>query len=311
MVHEAQNLAQNLFFIVGRAKSGTSWLMRLLNAHPEILCRGEGKFFGKNSPRSLYAALSHSEDLDGWLQATPWATKPEDVLRAAVLSLMEEKLAKAASHHLTPHKRIVGDKSPLLTPGVVGEIAAIVPEARVVHIIRDGRDVAVSSTHHRWRRSTDNAGPFELTAEEKAKRRRYHEDPVRFGPGRESIFTDDYAAKVAREWKQKVTAVIEDGKHLGAYHQLRYEDLLLHPEQELARLLQFLQADASKEAVHKCLEATSFEKAAGRKRGQEDPTSFHRKGIAGDWENVFTEEDRQAFEAVAGDLLDYLGYRAS
>jgi hypothetical protein len=35
-----------MFFIVGEAKSGTSWLMRTFNAHPEILCRGEGRFFG-------------------------------------------------------------------------------------------------------------------------------------------------------------------------------------------------------------------------------------------------------------------------
>ena len=38
-----------IFFILGRQKSGTTWLMRLLNRHPEILCRGEGKFFGRNA----------------------------------------------------------------------------------------------------------------------------------------------------------------------------------------------------------------------------------------------------------------------
>lgn len=31
-----------VFFVVGRAKSGTSWLRKLLDFHPEILCKGEG-----------------------------------------------------------------------------------------------------------------------------------------------------------------------------------------------------------------------------------------------------------------------------
>src|SRR5215217_8707307 len=34
-----------VFFIVGYGKSGTTWLKTLLNAHPEVLCKGEGRFF--------------------------------------------------------------------------------------------------------------------------------------------------------------------------------------------------------------------------------------------------------------------------
>lgn len=42
------NGAAPAFFVVGRGKSGTSWLMRTFNAHPEVLCRGEGRFFGRD-----------------------------------------------------------------------------------------------------------------------------------------------------------------------------------------------------------------------------------------------------------------------
>src|ERR671921_827924 len=34
-----------VFFVTGVGKSGTSWLMRTLDSHPEILCKGEGRFF--------------------------------------------------------------------------------------------------------------------------------------------------------------------------------------------------------------------------------------------------------------------------
>ena len=47
-----------VFFVLGQQKSGTTWLMRTLDAHPEILCRGEGKLFDINSSNSLHGALA-------------------------------------------------------------------------------------------------------------------------------------------------------------------------------------------------------------------------------------------------------------
>ena len=40
----------------------------------------------------------------------------------------------------------------------------------------------------------------------------------------------------------------------------------------------------------------------------EDPSSFFRKGVVGDWRNVFTERDKYVFKEEAGDLLIKLGY---
>jgi hypothetical protein len=89
---------------------------------------------------------------------------------------------------------------------------------------------------------------------------------------------------------------------------VRYEDLLENTPKELERLLEFLGADASEQVVNRCVDAASFEKlSGGRRRGQEAP-SFFRKGVAGDWRNVFTEQNRRDFKAAAGDLLIELGY---
>jgi hypothetical protein len=61
--------------------------------------------------------------------------------------------------------------------------------------------------------------------------------------------------------------------------------------------------------VERCIEATSFERLSkGRKRGEEDSSSFHRKGVAGDWRGVFTERDKEVFKEAAGELLIQLGY---
>jgi hypothetical protein len=41
------------------------------------------------------------------------------------------------------------------------------------------------------------------------------------------------------------------------------------------------------------------------------PSSSFRKGVAGDWSNVFAEEDKQIFMKEAGELLVRLGYEKS
>jgi len=93
------------------------------------------------------------------------------------------------------------------------------------------------------------------------------------------------------------------------YAEVRYEALVEKPEAELPRLLEFLGASHDQRTARHCVEAASFEKlSGGRERGREDPKSFFRKGVVGDWENVFTNRDRSIFNEEAGELLSELGY---
>jgi len=312
-----------LFFVVGYQKSGTTWLMQMLDSHPEILCRGEGRPFGRNfrqehlkqrkasyPPTSLYNAMMSSEDLRYWVERSVWS-KDGDA---------EEHLAKltglAVGYFLTRRlagtgKRLVGDKTVLLSAEIVREIGAVCPGARVIHIIRDGRDVAVSATHHRWNQAEDRGGSSRPTPDQLAKREAYREDPQGLLRTDDGIFPEGYVGKSAAKWGARVGKTVRDGPALlGAdyYAEVRYEDLLEKPEEELGRLLGFLGADASGPTVRRCVRAASFERlAGGRSRGQE-AASFFRKGVAGDWKNVFTERNKRDFKAAAGDLLIELGY---
>jgi hypothetical protein len=65
------------FFLVGEMKSGTSWLMKMLDSHPEIFCGAEGTFFRRHRAMdeipiyeapalSLYNALANCEHLHTW-----------------------------------------------------------------------------------------------------------------------------------------------------------------------------------------------------------------------------------------------------
>jgi hypothetical protein len=58
-------------------------------------------------------------------------------------------------------------------------------------------------------------------------------------------------------------------------------------------------------------ERHSFERQAGRKRGEEDIHSHHRKGIIGDWRNYFDEKIKLFFKEKYGNILIDTGYENS
>ncbi len=291
-----------MFFVVGYQKSGTTWLMRMLDAHPEILCKGEGRFFGaewrqpnlrkaevRRPASSLYNALIGAEYLRVWVERSIWsADEPaeehlDNLTRLAVDYFLKNELLKTG-------KKMVGDKSPLLDPGTIAEISRIYPEAKVIHIIRDGRDAAVSAAHHRRNFGLTKNGLEDAAGE---------------------LFSKGQLKKLSRDWRERVGRTAEKGPALLAenYHEVHYEDLLEEPETVFGDLAKFLGAVSDEKTVRRCVTATSFEKLSrGRKPGQEDATSFFRKGVAGDWQNVFTERHKEIFKKEAGALLVELGY---
>lgn len=303
------------FFAVGHGRSGTTWLERTLNTHPEVLCKGSGMFFGKDiesigGRRLLYQVLLHSEALRSWHKTglNEW-TNPEEyewdtaqITRAVIDSLMRRELTKSG-------KRILGDRTPHYVSHLP-EVHSLFPEAKVVHAIRDGRDVAISGMHSFWKSSQDRGGPVNLSPEEVEIRDSYLEDREAFIAGGRSIFTEERIRQRASGWNRIVRRGRNTGKKLFEknYTELRYEEHLETPHETLTELFEFLEADTSPEVIDEVVEANRFEKLTGRSRGQESSGSFMRKGVSGDWREVFTERDKKIFKEEAGDLLVELGY---
>ena len=309
-----------VFFVTGLGKSGTRWLTKILDSHPEVLCKGEGRFFSAGWRRadldpaneraiasSLYYALTHSEYLRLWIERSVWSREGDRdehlnaLMRLATEYFLLEELSKSG-------KRLVGDKSPLLDEEFMREVGAVYPGARVIHIIRDGRDRTVSSMHRGWRRASQGY-LHRLSPEELARGEALREDQRK--PTETGVFTEGRLRQAARNWRLLVGRAVEDGPALlGAnYTEVRYEDLLVRPNEEVERLLGFLGVDTDETLVERCVSQASFEKLSrGRERGEEDPSSFYRKGVAGDWRNYFTEEDGRIFKEEAGELLIRLGY---
>ena len=330
---DADGSDAQVFFVVGFPKSGTTWLMETLDAHPEVLCRGEGRFFDRGmrrehfkdmetsaettrqmlQPASLYNALAEDEYLRMWVERSVWSRDDDadehikNLTRLAVGYFLRAKLSASG-------KRMVGDKTPLSSDTVVAEIADLFPEGKVIHLIRDGRDATVSLIHHNWKRTSDRGGVRRFAREETEKRDRYWQDPASFGASGESLFTEKRLRHMAWIWGSRVEAARRNGRERlgGNYTELRYEDLLERPEVEFGRVFSFLGADAAPKTVSRCADTTSFERrSGGRKRGQEDSKSGVRKGVAGDWKGVLTERDRKVFLEEAGSVLADFGYERS
>src|SRR5688572_26546758 len=114
-----------VFFVTGLGKSGTRWLTKILDSHPEVLCKGEWRFFSARWRRtdldptndraiasSLYHALTHSEHLRLWIERAVWSRDgdPDEQLNALMRQATEYFLTEVLSK---TGKRLVGDKSPL------------------------------------------------------------------------------------------------------------------------------------------------------------------------------------------------------
>jgi hypothetical protein len=231
----------------------------------------------------------------------------EEVLQATaaiVRSVLERRLAAAG-------KRVAVDKTPLPDEHYVADLHRVLPEASVIQIVRDGRDVAISSLYHVWNNVEKGIDVPEWIL---AGRDACLADREAYLEANGSIFPSPaWLEAYAEAWRDKVSATRADGRRLlgERYAEVRYEDLQERPERELSRLAEFIGVDRCPAVLEQCLASASFERlSGGRRPGEEDSTSFFRKGVAGEWRALFGKEDHRVFERAAGGLLAELGYES-
>jgi sulfotransferase family protein len=287
------------FFIFGHARSGTTLLMRLVRLHPEVHCNYQAHFFTR---QPLLKSLVNTPEAEEWLtrKSNRW-NQGRDlsplVLRAAADFIMERDAAKEG-------KLIVGDKSPssAIHGQAVRDMHSIYPDAKLVYIVRDGRDVLISE---RFRNLVEES-KF-LKAEDKRVIEELRKDQTPFTNGTRSIFTETVIRRVAKGWITNVQETEEEGKRLfgDRYCSLRYEDMLERPFQELTRLWKFLGVKETDESLEEKLKAEmeSNPDEEWQAKRNEGIASFLPKGQAGNWERLFTARDKSLFKEVAGAML--------
>lgn len=177
------------------------------------------------------------------------------------------------------------------------------------YIRRDGRDVMVSLYFHNVRVLSDPTKPRRAEALRQEFTRLY-------GRG-----FDPYAIRDnLPRFIEYVTATPRGTDRL-AWHQhiqdwwdrpqaalLTYEELHNSPVATITRVMGDLGVEPNEHIATLAVDRWSFANTAGRNPGEEDRTSFQRKGVTGDWMNHFSREAGEVFDAVSGDTLTALGY---
>jgi len=186
-----------VIFVVGARRSGTNWLQRMLCSHPDLAGVPSESFLFSHGIEPLaerFQSAATGSPATGFVYMERHALA--DALRDfcdAVFLGIRDSVRPAATRIVerTPdHVRFL----PL-----IGEVY---PDARVIHIIRDGRDVARSLLGQEW------------------------------GP--------DSVAEAAEEWRSAIEQGRTSGSTLGHYREVRYEALLEDTAGELVQLYSWL-----------------------------------------------------------------------
>jgi hypothetical protein len=268
-------------FVVGCPRSGTTLLRAMLDSHPDLAVPGESYFIVELAPKFAtkrwrrFNLRRFTRTIVEHPRFVHWELPADDVRRALAAQQPRDYAAAVRvvydTYARAHGKGRYGDK----TPNYVLDLpllADLFPEARFLHVVRDGRDVALSVT------SIEGWGPAKVEG-------------------------------AARYWVRHVEAGRAAGADLGPhrYREVRYDDLVDAPEATLRDVCGFfaLPYDAAMidypgrfdELVSSNMQPEIHE------RLRRPPT----KGLRS-WRDEMAPADVAAFEAIAGPLLGDLGY---
>jgi hypothetical protein len=275
-------------FFVGCSRSGTTLLRRIGDAHSELAVLPEQHWLPRYwewrtgiTPEGMV-----TRDLLDMLLADRHFMRLELPFKP-VVDLVENG-PKHYSRFVTELfdlcgtvavKPLVGEKTPKYVR-YIPTLSELWPAAKVVHLVRDGRDVALSLLD--WDRVERNVGRFPT----------WDEDPV---------------TTTALYWEWNVRLGREAGSRLGSdcYYEMRYEGLVADPESECRKLSDFLGIayEPAMLRFHEGRTRTDARPTVSAKRAWQPITAGLRS-----WREQMGPGDVVRFEAAAGPLLDELGY---
>ena len=272
-------------FVVGCGRSGTTLLRLMLTAHPNIGIPPEGTFmlgligrYYRNggalseSVESFCSEVFRSDRLSEWnLDRDKVLQRLRSVKYKSYANLVDAVYREYLAS-LDEQKQRWGDKN-IDYVLEIPKIFALFPNAKIIHMIRDGRDIAIS-----YRR-------------------------LPFGPS--NVFS------TAMFWRRRTLTGRRYGRSAGPkrYCEVKYEDLVSRPEQECRRICRFISEDFSLQMLrhheyNKAKELVPRHRLAWHGHTLEPVTTSRM----GQWKHEMCECDRAIFECLAGSVLQEFGY---
>jgi hypothetical protein len=265
------------FFIVGCDRSGTTMLRLILDRSGEVAIPTESMIlvdFARHAgdplatdaefDRLARAVWRHPKVREWRLPGGPPPRQGRTGSAAFRAALEAPYLAYAQ----TQGKSRWGDKTPYYVTEV-DLVKRIFPEARVVNLVRDGRDVGMSLLR------------------------------VPFGPG------NLWAA--AHQWRQAVDAGDAAAARYGRdVLTLRYEDVVSDPQTEAARVSAFCEVDFDPDML--AVERSSDRVARGWEGWFSQLSAGISQASVGKWRTGMSQGDQALFASIAGDALRRHGY---
>jgi hypothetical protein len=266
-------------FIFGCGRSGTSLLSRMLDSHPAIGVPFESHLYNRILPRirrsadlgdpstrrRILSTILGTEFVRQWSPRPSLETTLAAVRRPDFHGLVEALLGSWARSR---GKARWGEKTPHHTLHWRSIVEGF-PDLQILHVVRDGRDVALSF----------RSAPF--------------------GP--------KHVYQAAQHWMRNVDAAEAARAAVGdtAFLQVRYEDLLASPEGELRRICEFLGEpyDPAMLAFHR--QDIAYPTDARNEGGLRRPVQRENREK---WRTGLSARELRIFEALAGQQLDRYGY---
>jgi len=281
---------KNLVFVVGAPRSGTSWLSRLMGAHTDVAAMQETELLNR------YCAPWY----DAWDDQLPadmerWSRQRHRGLPAVLTTDEMDEQAQGFARNiyakaltLKPTARVVVDKNPAYSLHIA-LARRMFPDAAVLHIVRDGRDVVAS-----------------MLAASRGWGRDWAPATVRLA---------------ARTWRVNVEGA-SSALRSGRYHEVRYDDLMTRGPQALAECLAFAGVMAAEDECADIISRVEGSESPAdpllwsgevvKRLGAPppEPAGFFGRRSSGGWQETFSTRDRLEFHLEAGELLCELGYEA-
>jgi hypothetical protein len=264
----AYTSSQDHIVIGGCGRSGTTLLRVILDSHPRISCGPESNVFLKpvlQLPRLKRKFKLDSGDVDRAYFGS--RSRAEFIDRFAQLS--REFTGKPRWAEKTP--RNIHN---------LHFIFSKFPQAKFIHVLRDGRDVACSlRTHPRHRIVDGKLVPLNTWK------------PMKY---------------CASRWRDSLLAA---KPHLSdpRFHTVRYEQLVTNPRQTILELMIFLDEPWDDALLAHSEASSTFRDVSAFPQNPEALQPIGTTALAR-WQRDMTEQDKQIFRDIAGDLLIEHGY---